>query len=575
MKKTWKILAATLALTTAFGALAACGTTETSDPADTSQTSDQTSSIGGNSTNSGNSSNSTNSGNSGNSNNSGSSSDGSSDVTPPVRPAKLPSAEKVVAARKKAAESTKQGYDFHLNIKGKMDAFGLVGEAQADYKAQYRYDSTTDELAFKRVTSGLLLYDSTEYLYTNADQRVKITANDKGKVKKVEDLISDEQELMLVNKPMVALVDSLEVYNLTNIRESDEYGYAYATSLSLGFDNPVLTKVVSLLGKLGTAISIKNVTFDNPVGGIQMYFNMNGDLLEDFKYTATLSFECESVTTQLTLTYEQTANAGAVEIPSSTHLTIDRKSISDEVSLINAELLELKNSETYSLDVEAKNDFDPSWNKLATVDSYLSRLYKHTDESNVWFNHSYKYKTHHESDGKENYEYAIGNAQDGETYLASYKGKNTYTPVKDTVDQRFDYILSPVLQDANVVDCLLKETKGSKTTYTLYLNKKGAASVQKKIIDMINSNAAEGVVKVENYLGESFRAKEAEVVVTIENSKITELKAYTELRYYPVDGECTEYNAELKNEIVFKINDKLKDAQKYIGPKNEKLDSIL
>ena len=74
---------------------------------------------------------------------------------------------------------------------------------------------------------------------------------------------------------------------------------------------------------------------------------------------------------------------------------------------------------------------------LATVDKYTGRLYKNTIEENVWFNHSYVYKAHHEEDGAETYKYTVGNIQDGSVHLVSRKGKNDITPVESRVNMAY------------------------------------------------------------------------------------------------------------------------------------------
>ena len=75
----------------------------------------------------------------------------------------------------------------------------------------------------------------------------------------------------------------------------------------------------------------------------------------------------------------------------------------------------------------------------------------------------------------------------------------------------------PVLQKAENIDCIKLNKEGEVETYTLYLNKQGATSLQDIIVDLINSNDAEGVVDVNNYLNSDYLMKEAEIVVTLEN----------------------------------------------------------
>ncbi|MBQ9713808.1 MAG: hypothetical protein IJV83_00625 [Clostridia bacterium] len=473
----------------------------------------------------------------------------------------------VINARANAVQSTQQNYDFNLNFTGVVELLGREGAIEADYQGKYRYNSDTNELKFKRVTSGLLLYDSTEYLYTKNDQKIKVVMNEDGEVKKTEVVPAQNEELTLVNKPLIALIDNLQANNIVDIAETSVDGYEYEAKLCLSSENPYLAKICGVLGSLGTQVSLKGVTFDNPASGIVMYFNMDGDELVDFKISTTVSFPVKFVDVALTLSYEQKRASDGVEIPSISGLIVEDSQIENELNKINGAVTALKNENDYSLDIFAENEFDPAWNIFATVDSYKGRLYKNTVEENVWFNHSYKYKTHHEEDGAEAYEYAIGNIEDGTVYCASYKGDNTYTVVEDiTVDTQFDYMVAPIYQKAENIDCIKKVEKDEKVTYTLYVNKAGMLAMQNTILEMINSNTAEGVLDVENYFNEEYMIEEAEIVVVMENGAVTKVDCLTELRYAPTGGEYTEYNILLTNKIEFLINDKLSKAQDYEAP---------
>ena len=494
---------------------------------------------------------------------------------------KLPTKYEVVAARKKAAEENEQGYDFTLNLTGVVSALGYSQAVEANYEGAYRYNRENDELSFRRTTSGLLLYDSTEYVYSANDQRIKVVMNENNVVKKVEIIPTVEMDLTLVNKPVVELVDALKEENLLEIQESSLNGYDYETKMTLSSSNALLQKLYGTIGGLGTNISLKGVTFDNPLGGISLYFNLEDGYLADFKIATEVNVPIGATNTVLTLTYEQKQSSKAISIPATSGLIVDRTAVGEELAKINTAVTNLKNASSYSLDLEAENEFDPAWNKLATVDSYVSRLYKNTTDGNVNFNHSYKYKTHHEEDGAEAYEYAIGNMQNGDVYLASYKGSNVYTKLEDvSVDTQFDYVVAPVLQKAENIDCIKLNKEGEVETYTLYLNKQGATSLQDIIVDLINSNDAEGVVDVNNYLNSDYLMKEAEIVVTLENGVLKSVECLTEFKYAPTGGEFTEYNVTLTNKLSFFINKNLKKAEKYEAPSKpdgfiDNLESVL
>lgn len=479
----------------------------------------------------------------------------------------LPTKAEVVSARGKVVSSTQQNYDFTLNLTGVVSALGYTQAVEANYDGAYRYNMETGNLVFKRTTSGLLLYDSTEYIYTKNDTQLNLKVDENGKVKKVAALPKEDAELVLVNKPVVSLIDSITAENIVEVQESSASGYAYETKLTFASNNLYLSSLYDKIGGLGTNISLKGVTFENPVGGISLYFNLDESGLNDFCISTNVTLSIKGVETLLTLTYKQKAETREITIPSLGGLIIEEGEIERELQDITTAINTLKQEDAYSVDLFAENQFDPAWNKMAITDSYTARLYKNTVDGAMSFNHSYKYKTHHESEGAEAYEYAIGNIKDGTVYLASYKGNNAYEKKEGvTVDTQFDYIVAPVLQSANEVDCIKKVSKGSLTTYTFYLNKAGATDLQNKMIGLINSNEAEGVVDVNNYLNPSYIVEDAEIVVVLENGEIKSVNCLTELKYQPTGGEFTEYNITLTNKVELSFNQNIEKAKKYEAP---------
>ena len=493
----------------------------------------------------------------------------------------LPTKQEVVAARKREAEKTEQGYNFNLNLTGVVSALGYSQEIEADYEGAYRYNRESGELNFKRVTSGLLLYDSTEYVYSSDDQRIKVVMDEKNVVKKLEVIPTEDMGLTFINQPVIELIDSLSEENIVEIKESTIDGFDYETKMTLASDNALLQKLYGTIGGLGANISLKGVTFENPLGGISLYFNLSEGCLSDFKISTNVNIPIGTTNTVLVFTYEQKKASTPISIPATSGLISERDKVAAELDKVNAAVTSLKSSESYSLDMKAENEFDPAWNKLATVDSYQSRLYKNTVDGNVNFNHSYMYKAHHEEDGAEAYEYAIGSMTNGDVYLASYKGKNTYTWLEDvTVDTQFDFMVSPILQKAENVDCIKTVASGDAVTYTLYLNRKGATALQDVIVDLINSNDAEGVVDVNNYLADDYLIKEAEIVVTLEKGVLKKMECLTEFKYAPTGGEFTEYNVTLTDKISFTVNENIDKANKYESPSKpdgliDNLESIL
>ena len=480
-----------------------------------------------------------------------------------------PTAAEVVAARQKANEETEQGYDFTLKLAGNLSAMGLGGAVDGTYNGQYRFNSETNELQFKRQTSGLLLNDSTAYVVSQGVQKMKITV-DGGKVKKASVITDDDEGDTFINKPFVALVDSLQAGEITSVKELTGGAYAYEAALTFSAENPYLAKVLGLVGKLGSTISLKGVEFDNPISGLKMQFNIDEDgRLIDFALSTEVVIPVSVADITLSIAYEQSAASSEVTIPSSAGIILDTAEIATHVNAVNAALADIKDDEDYSLDLLAENEFDAGWNKLAVKDSYKARMYKNTTDDGVWFNHSYEYKAHHEEDGAETYKYTIGNiSADNSVHMVSRKGSNVVTAAEGiTLDTQFAYLTAAVTQTANNFECIKKEQKDGSTFYYMYLNKAATLATQDVILDLINSNNADGVVDVNNYFDtEHYTVNDAALIVEMKNGKLKNITCETELSYTPIGGEYTDYQVTLNNVIKLSVNENLDKASEYEAP---------
>ena len=170
----------------------------------------------------------------------------------------LPTKEQVVRARQKAVESTVQGYDFSLSFKGDFSILGIGTSLDGRYDGSYRYDSATDAVSFKRTTSGRLLFDSTAYVITSGDSRIKMTM-DGSEVKKLSVEIPEEQNITMINLPVVALVDSVREANIDSVTESKNSDYAYSCPLRLDSTNPTCAVINQVFEKMGTGVSFKGI----------------------------------------------------------------------------------------------------------------------------------------------------------------------------------------------------------------------------------------------------------------------------------------------------------------------------
>ncbi len=479
-------------------------------------------------------------------------------------------AQQVVDARSVSVSAAQQNYDFKINLAGTLSLGGFAGTANANYVGLYRYNSSNSDLKFKRTTSGALLYDSIEYIYNTGSSKVKLVANEDGVVKRTSVVPQQDEELNLLNIPFAAIIDHTDANNLTKITKLSSGDYKYKANLALASDNADVQKVISLLGKLGTTVEMGDVAFSNPTSGIEFFFNLSADKskLTDFMYSAMVQFPIKGVDTTLTLAYEQKASDAAIVIPSTAGLLTSSSEIATEMSVINSAFSTIKNSDTYSLDLEATNEFDPGWSTNAIVDKYYSRLYKNTNDARVDFNQSFEYKAHSEADGAETYKYTYGNIQDGSVYLVSRKGTNTITEATGvTVNSQFDYMTDAAILDAANVDCIKKVVDGQTTKYYIYMKTATILSIKDTITGIINSNNADGVVDVDNYFNSTdYIIRDAEMVITMVSGKISTVTIDTELRYCPTSGDYTEAQITLTNSISLSVDVELDKATEYEAP---------
>jgi len=95
-------------------------------------------------------------------------------IPTPEPPEILPTADKIATNLHNFYNENEQFYNFKINLSGNLSMMGIGGTANGNYEAQYRYNNSTKSLQFKRSTSGLLFYDSTSYIFSQGDSKVKV-----------------------------------------------------------------------------------------------------------------------------------------------------------------------------------------------------------------------------------------------------------------------------------------------------------------------------------------------------------------------------------------------------------------
>lgn len=478
-------------------------------------------------------------------------------------------AETVVNARARSNDKDAQSYDFIINLQTVVAGVPFNG----NYVAQYRYKQSTNDLKFKRITSGSLLYDAYEWIYNDGESKIKLKADQDGDVEKIIVVPESEEELNLLNIPFGAIVDELDANNIYDIEKSSDDDFEYHARIALGSNNTIVQKLFNILGNLGTKVEIKEVEFANPAAGIDFYFTLSADKTEmtAFFYSMDISFPVEGVPVTLVLNYAQQDSNATVEIPDAGLIT-SASEISSTTTLINNAITSVKSENTYSVDMHAVNEFDPSATTLAIKNEYTARMYK----NGTAFNHSYRYDVYHEEDGAEAYKYAVGNLTDGSVHLVQFKTfLNDREEVNGvTANGQFDYIVAKAYLTAGDISSIVKVVNDNVTTYRIYTKESRTIGIQNDILDIINDCNAEGVLDANNYFNSSeYTIEDAEIVVEMVDGKITSMKVVTKIKYVPTGGDHTDKTVTLTNTIKYEFNANLDKAEEYEAPeKDSKID---
>lgn len=487
-------------------------------------------------------------------------------------PSLIPTEAQVSQGIQTAKNDVNQNYNFKINLSGNVNVMGYSGTANANYDGKYRFNTQTKDLTFMRETSGILLYDSREYIYTEGDSRIKIVTNPSDVMKKLSIIPKEDEELDMVNLPFIKLVQALDAENLSSIQKQSGQ-YRFSAKMLVASNNEIINKLLGKIEKMGSNITIKDVSFNNPQGGIDFNFNLTDEgKLADFSYSISVSFPVSGQSVTIALKYEQINDSSAITSPTISGYAFDSATVESKVSSINSAITALKNTNTYSLDFVAKNDFDAGWNHNALVDKYTARMYKNVNSTRVDFNHSYKYKSHTEEDGAESFAYTVGNViTDDKVYEISRKGSNTQTERNGvTADSRFDIMTGDLVLDAADVD-FIKTTNNSdgSITYRLFLKDSANTAIQQNIANLINSNTAPGVIPVENYFNSSaYTIEEGVYEMTVKNGILVGCNVEIEMRYTPVGGQYTDDVITLKNSIELAVNENYDKASEYVAPNN-------
>lgn len=471
-----------------------------------------------------------------------------------------PSKEEVVVARSAAAAESVQTYDFTFNFSGTV--FGV--SATGLYEGKYRNNKNTGELKFERTTSGALLKDSSVCINQTGSNKIRYNLNKDKSLKSIKAGPQSADDIKMVNMPFVALVDAVKSTNINAVVKSEDPNYQYKTTLSLNPNHEKFAQVFDLFTSINAVADVASISITDIVNGLNLYFSITDGKMYNFSLKTNINIGIKGVPVTLTVAYSQRYNNQAIQMPSTAGFITKAADIATEVSAINTMISELKASPSYSIDLIAKNDFDPGFTKKSIVDRYRARMFKNTNEGRVDFNHSYRVQAHTDEAGKEKFRYTIGNITEAEggvnVFLIDRTPATNKAYAKDslTADTEFDMLFASVAINASEIDCIKKSTANGITTYKFFMTKEKTLSVQDTIADMIDNVTTDQeqytVLGVNNYLSTDTNVLDAEYSIQVKDGKLIAIDVVTKLSYAPSGGEYTDRKITLNNNINMVVN---------------------
>lgn len=484
-----------------------------------------------------------------------------------------PTAETVVGARAAANAVRKENYDFRLHLQGSVNIGGFNGTANGYYDGQYRFNKDTSELSFSRTTSGSLLYDSVEYIKTEGDSRIKMKTNPDGDVKSISIIPKEEEGLVMLNLPFVKIVDALKDSDFSEITVSDNTNFKFKAKLNFA-DSTETDGLLGVLGNSGSKIAIGSVAFTNPFG-LDFYFNLDEKMvLNEFAFGAEIRIPVKGVPVGFSIKYTQQDGDSTINMPSTAGLFVTESDISRELGVINSAFSAVTDSKTYSLEVAAKNEFDPGWNVTATVDKYKGTIFKNTYDLDgspfVAFNHSFECKTHLDDESKETYKYTYGNIQDGTVHKISRTGTNKQETADGvTIDTQTNLFVKNFLFLSSDVNCIRRSSKNGSTIYEIHVKDSKTISANETVAELVNSNDEADAKKVDNYFNKNaYEINDSCVTIEMKNGSIVSAAIETEIRYTPTTTDYSDQIITLTDTINMTVNEKKDKAAEYKAPKN-------
>lgn len=480
-------------------------------------------------------------------------------------------ADEVINAIANTNFENNQNNDFKILLVATINVGDSVGRIQGNYDVNYRYDKIANELIIKRVANGELFNMSTEYISVTESAITRITVDEKGIAKKVSISTPNVDELYLYNNPFKAIIDHIDANNLLNIIKLNG-DYMYKANLVLAENNKYLLQALDAIRKMKTTVDMSKVSISNLAKGLDFYFNMNADKsqITEFRLCADLDFSIKGIDTQLAFAYEQRANIFNIQLPETNDIITDSESIAKELGNVMSALNVVKNSATYSLEMEATNQIVSRRNYKTDICKFNSRLIKNTNDKKVVFKQTCECQSHLKEGKLDEYKYTYGNIEDGSVYLVMETSSNEVQAIENiSANTQFDYMVSVANIYADSIDCIKKTVnKDGVIKYHFYINNDAALSVKDKNSEMFNHNIADEATGIEKFFNENnYIIDNSVMVVEMVDTEIKSIAVDNRIKYYPTGGDFIDEQITLINCTNIKFNTYFHMAAKYKAPK--------
>lgn len=419
-------------------------------------------------------------------------------------------------------------YDYNFNVAVTFKGIGLSGTSTGT--AKYNKNSNVSYYDVKN-NSGVLFYDSTQYLIRRGDQLQQISVNEDGKMTKFESAIVSSDYIVDTSSFAKALFEYTDdqLHSISKTTTTNKY------ELNTSFN---ASKAISILGNNINHPLLEKFTGGLPTTSVNtaMYVTFESDTIKTYSYEMTINV----TELQLSLTYDLTfKNQG--NAPSITTQTFDGISLTPaEIAASKSEIMEyftaFKQSERSSYDFEFNSGVDyglttgeinATFQGSALRKLTSSKLYFHND---IEIDSDYKNADLYKSADIADVHVKKTMLSDGSVHLIEKKTLVDATEEIEnyTGDDNDNYYLLDAINNIGDYAFVEKEVKNGTITYSIGVSTNGVINLlnwfdQKLDLDPLG-NASQDVKIFGTFDASSISVDKAEIIVTVENGELSSIE---------------------------------------------------